>query len=42
MSTILEIAPHFILAGLEGHVHSLSEFQRSGSNVLLVFLRHLG
>ncbi len=42
MQTTLEIAPEIILSGLEGQVHSLSEVQQNGNNVLLIFLRHLG
>ncbi len=42
MQTTLEVAPDFILSGLEGQVHSLSEIQQNGNNVLLVFLHHLG
>ena len=42
MTKTLEIAPNFTLTGLEGQVHSLSEIQQYGNNVLLIFLRHLG
>jgi|GEM_PF-401049 peroxiredoxin len=37
-----DAAPNFILQTVEGVPFSLNEILRSGQNVLLVFLRHLG
>jgi peroxiredoxin len=37
-----DIAPNFSLSDTDGKTLSLNEILRSGNNVLLVFLRHLG
>jgi peroxiredoxin len=37
-----DLAPDVRLSDLEGHAVSLANYWRSGQNVLLVFLRHLG
>ncbi len=37
-----DVAPNFILQTVEGASFSMQEILRSGQNVLLVFLRHLG
>jgi peroxiredoxin len=37
-----DLAPDAKLSDLEGHEVSLANSWRSGQNVLLVFLRHLG
>lgn len=41
--SVNDVAPDFSLPSIDGtHVISLSELCDKGSNVLLVFLRHLG
>ncbi len=37
-----KLAPNFTLQSAEGIQVSLKEATQSGSNILLVFLRHLG
>jgi peroxiredoxin len=42
MASIQEEAPEITLPGLDGDVHTLSEYFGDGKKALLVFLRHTG